>query len=178
MFAEFFARPETFSLGVCNGCQMLSQLKGIIPGAEHWPFFTRNRSEQFEARYVTVEILNSPSIFFKGMEGSRLGIPVAHGEGFANFSETGSMVDWKKSGLVSARYVDNRGLATERYPYNPNGSPEGITAVTSRDGRAMVIMPHPERAFRATQLSYAPAGMFKDAGPWLRMFQNARTFVG
>jgi phosphoribosylformylglycinamidine synthase len=178
MFAEFFARPETFSLGVCNGCQMLSQLKDIIPGAEHWPFFTRNRSEQFEARYVTVEILDSPSIFFKGMEGSRLGIPVAHGEGFANFSETGSMEESKKSGLVSARYVDNRGQATERYPYNPNGSPEGITALTSRDGRALVIMPHPERAFRATQLSYTPAGMFKDAGPWLRMFQNARTFVG
>ena len=178
MFAEFFARSGAFSLGVCNGCQMLAQLKGISPGAEHWPFFSRNRSERFEARFVTLEITPSPSIFFKGMEGSRLGIPTAHGEGRADFSETGSLEEVKRRGLVSARYVDNTGRPTERYPYNPNGSPEGITALTTRDGRATIIMPHPERVFRSLQLSYAPAGLFGEEGPWLRMFQNAREFVG
>jgi len=178
MFAEFFARPGAFSLGVCNGCQMLAQLKGIIPGAEHWPFFARNRSERFEARFVTLEITPSPSIFFKGMEGSWLGIPTAHGEGRADFSETGSLDEIKRRGLVSARYVDNYGRPTERYPYNPNGSPEGITALTTPDGRATIIMPHPERVFRSLQLSYAPAGLFGEEGPWLRMFQNARRFVG
>jgi len=177
MFAGFFARPGTFSLGVCNGCQMLAQLKGIIPGAERWPFFSRNRSERFEARFVTLEITPSPSIFFLGMEGSRLGIPTAHGEGRADFSETGSFDEIKRRGLVSARYVDNLGRPTERYPYNPNGSPEGITALTTRDGRATIIMPHPERVFRSLQLSHAPKGLFGEEGPWLRMFQNARKFV-
>jgi phosphoribosylformylglycinamidine synthase len=178
MFHRFFIRPETFALGVCNGCQMMAQLKGIIRGAEHWPAFTRNRSEQFEARYVTVEILPSPSILFRGMEGSRIGVPVAHGEGFANFSATGSRESVERAGLVSARYVDNRGAPAERYPLNPNGSPGGITAVTTPDGRVTVMMPHPERAFRSAQLSWRPRGYCDgEAGPWLRMFQNARAFV-
>ncbi|HBF33611.1 TPA: phosphoribosylformylglycinamidine synthase, partial [Candidatus Sumerlaeota bacterium] len=175
MFEAFFARPETFSLGVCNGCQMLSQLKGIIPGAEHWPAFTRNRSERFEARVVTLEMLDSPSVLFKDMAGSRIAIPVAHGEGFANFSITGCA----DKALICARYVDNTGAASERYPYNPNGSLGGATSFTTVDGRATIIMPHPERAFRSSQLSYAPDSIrIHDAGPWLRLFQNARNFIG
>jgi len=177
-FRRFFARPETFALGVCNGCQMVSQLKGIIPGAESWPAFSQNRSEQFEARYVTVEVLPSPSIFFKGMEGSRLPIPVAHGEGFANFATTGSLATAKAAGLVAARYVDNRGQPAVTYPFNPNGSPEGVAGLTTPDGRVTIMMPHPERAFRALQLSWKPADLFtREAGPWARMFQNARAFV-
>jgi len=177
MFTTFFARPETFALGVCNGCQMLSQLKDIIPGAEHWPEFTRNISEQFEARFVTVEVMPSPSIFMKGMEGSKIGIPVAHGEGLADFANTGSKD--ATEGLVSLRYVDNLGKATERYPFNPNGSPDGMTGLTTTDGRVTIMMPHPERVFRSMQLSYCPDGICKgDEGPWLRMFQNAREFVG
>jgi len=179
MFRAFFARKETFALGICNGCQMMSQLKDIIPGAEHWPAFTKNKSQQFEARFVTLEIMPSPSIFFKGMEGSRLGIPVAHGEGFANFEITGSLKKIVDGGLMSARYVDNYGRPTERYPFNPNGSPDGLTGVTTADGRVMVMMPHPERGFRSLQMSYRPDGMFTgDEGPWLRMFQNARKFAG
>jgi phosphoribosylformylglycinamidine synthase len=178
MFAEFFARPDTFALGVCNGCQMMAQLKGIIPGADAWPEFTRNKCEQFEARYVTVEILKSPSIFFMGMEGSRLGIAVAHGEGFANFDATGSKRQILGKNLLAARFVDNRGEPTERYPLNPNGSPGGMTAVTTTDGRVTIMMPHPERGFRSLQMSYRPAGLFEcEQGPWLRMFQNSRAFV-
>jgi phosphoribosylformylglycinamidine synthase len=178
-FAAFFARPETFALGVCNGCQMMSQLKSIIPGAEHWPAFTRNRSEQFEARFVTVEVLPSPSILLSDMAGSRIGIPVAHGEGFANFEATGSRERAKASATLAVRYVDNRGCATERYPLNPNGSPDGIAGLTTLDGRVTVMMPHPERAFRSVQLSYRPPDCCPgEAGPWLRMFQNARRFVG
>jgi phosphoribosylformylglycinamidine synthase len=177
-FRLFFSRPDTFALGVCNGCQMVSQLKDIIPGAESWPVFTRNRSEQFEARYVTVELLPSPSIFFQGMEGSRLPIPVAHGEGFANFSVTGSLEAARASSLLAARYVDNHGRTAVTYPFNPNGSPEGITGLTTPDGRVTIMMPHPERAFRAVQLSWRPPGQFAgEAGPWARMFQNARRFV-
>ncbi|MBO7483028.1 MAG: phosphoribosylformylglycinamidine synthase [Kiritimatiellae bacterium] len=169
MFAKFFARPETFSLGVCNGCQMLSQLKDIIPGAEGWPKFVRNISEQFEARYSTIEIEPSPSIFFKGMEGSRLPIAVAHGEGRV----------WTEGwtpGICSAHFVDGYGNSTTRYPYNPNGSIGGQTAFTTTDGRATIMMPHPERGFRACQLSYNP-GVFKVNGPWMRMFQNAYRFA-
>jgi phosphoribosylformylglycinamidine synthase len=172
MFARFFARKDTFSLGVCNGCQMLSQLKDIIPGAEAWPRFERNISEQFEARYCTLEVLDSPSIFFKGMTGSKVPIAVAHGEGRVDFSATGSAVDAK----AALRYVDGRGNATERYPYNPNGSRGGLTAFTSNDGRATIMMPHPERGFRATQLSWNP-GLFKKDGPWMRMFRNAYEFA-
>ncbi|MBN2301222.1 MAG: phosphoribosylformylglycinamidine synthase, partial [Lentisphaerae bacterium] len=179
MFAEFFARNDTFALGVCNGCQMMSQLKDIIPGAEHWPVFKRNRSEQFEARYVTVEILNSPSILFEGMTGSRIGIPVAHGEGRADFEETGSFTGLQSEMLIAVRYVNNRGEPAVEYPANPNGSPLGITGLTNADGRVTVMMPHPERAFRAVQMSYRPKGVFVgENGPWLRMFQNARRFVG
>jgi phosphoribosylformylglycinamidine synthase len=178
MFAAFFARNGTFALGVCNGCQMVSQLKAIIPGADHWPAFTRNRCEQFEARYVTVEVLPSPSVLLAGMAGSRLGIPVAHGEGLANFALAGSLEDSVRQGLVTMRFVDNRGLPAERYPLNPNGSPGGLTGLTTRDGRVTIMMPHPERAFRRLQLSYAPPDWQWEEGPWLRLFQNARSFVG
>jgi phosphoribosylformylglycinamidine synthase len=174
-FAAFFSRPDTLSLGVCNGCQMLSQLKDLIPGAEDWPRFVRNRSEQFEARYVSVEILPSPSLFFKGMEGSQLPIPVAHGEGQVCFAHTGSRDGLKAHGLESVRYIDHYGKATVIYPLNPNGSNEGLTGMTTRDGRATILMPHPERCYRSLQMSWRPSDRFiGEAGPWLRMFQNAR----
>ena len=169
MFKTFFSRPDTFSLGVCNGCQMLSQLKEIIPGAEGWPRFVRNISEQFEARYSTIKIEHSPSIFFKGMEGSILPVAVAHGEGRV-------WTDGFVPGVCAAHFVDNYGNATMRYPYNPNGSIGGQTAFTTADGRATILMPHPERGFRACQLSYNP-GVFKINGPWMRMFQNAYLFA-
>ena len=169
MFKTFFHRPDTFSLGVCNGCQMLSQLKDIIPGAEGWPKFVKNVSEQFEARFATVEIEPSPSIFFRGMEGSRLPIAVAHGEGRV-------WTDGFTPTICAAHYVDGRGQATMRYPFNPNGSLGGQTAFTTKDGRATIMMPHPERGFRACQLSYND-GTFKKNGPWMRMFQNAYAFA-
>ncbi|MBP5285446.1 MAG: phosphoribosylformylglycinamidine synthase [Kiritimatiellae bacterium] len=169
MFKRFFERPDTFSLGVCNGCQMLSQLKEIIPGAGGWPRFVKNISEQFEARYATVEIEPSPSIFFRGMEGSRLPIAVAHGEGRV-------ITDGWTPSICAAHFVDGRGEATMRYPYNPNGSLGGQTAFTTADGRATIMMPHPERGFRACQLSYNP-GTFKNDGPWMRMFRNAYEFA-
>ena len=172
-FAAFFARPDTFSLGVCNGCQMLSQLKDLIPGAEHWPRFVRNRSEQFEARVSQVEILESPSILLKGMAGSRLPVAVAHGEGRALF-ETDAQ---RTAAQVSARYVDGRGRVATTYPANPNGSPDGVTALTSTDGRATILMPHPERVFRTVSNSWAPSDWGPD-GPWMRMFRNARLWVG
>ncbi len=178
MFVSFFERTDTFSLGVCNGCQMLSQLRDIIPGAEDWPSLERNISEQFEARYVTVEVAQSPSVFFAGMAGSRLPIAVAHGEGRVDFSKNGILSVLEDNNLIAMRYVDNNGNKTERYPFNPNGSPDGITSVTSFDGRVTILMPHPERGFRAVQLSYRPNGMFeKEDGPWMRMFRNARAFV-
>ena len=169
MFKKFFHRPDTFSLGVCNGCQMLSQLKDIIPGAESWPKFVKNMSEQFEARVATVEIEDSPSIFFRGMAGSRLPIPVAHGEGRV-------WTDGFAPSICAAHFVDNYGNATTRYPFNPNGSIGGQTAFTTTDGRATIMMPHPERAFRACQLSYND-GTFAENGPWMRMFQNAYRFA-
>ena len=173
MFKKFFHRKDTFSLGVCNGCQMLSQLKDLIPGAEAWPQFKRNTSEQFEARFCTLEVLESPSIFFKGMTGSRIPIAVAHGEGRVEFPEG---VDGAKA-KAALRYVDGRGAATERYPWNPNGSAGGLTAFTTKDGRATIMMPHPERGFRACQLSYR-GGLFDgEAGPWMRMFRNAYAFA-
>lgn len=178
MFQAFFERSDSFTLGVCNGCQMISQLKDIIPGAEHWPQFKRNRSEQFEARYANVEVLESPSIFFKGMEGSLLPIPVAHGEGRADFSDTGDFEKCLTGNLISARYIDFNGEPTETYPANPNGSPAGATAFSTPDGRATIMMPHPERLFRAVQMSYRAPGTFEgEAGPWLKMFQNARTYA-
>ena len=179
MFTTFFAREDSFTLGVCNGCQMISQLKDIIPGAEHWPQFVRNRSEQFEARYANVEVMESPSIFFKGMEGSLLPIPVAHGEGRADFSATGDFEKCLTGDQISARYIDFNGEPTEQYPANPNGSPAGATGFTTADGRATIMMPHPERLFRSVQMSYKPDDQFTgEAGPWLKMFQNARAYVG
>jgi phosphoribosylformylglycinamidine synthase len=171
-FARFFARPDSFGLGVCNGCQMMSNLKSIIPGAQAWPKFTRNKSEQFEARFAMVEVLDSPSIFFNGMSGTKTAIAIAHGEGFADFSQTGDI----DAAVKALRYVDNRGQATEGYPYNPNGSPAGLTAVTTADGRFTVMMPHAERVFRTVQQSWHPATWGEDS-PWMRMFQNARKWV-
>ena len=178
MFGKFFHRPETFTLGVCNGCQMVSQLKDLIPGAEDWPKFVGNFSEQFEARYETIEIMPSPSIFFKGMDGSRLPIAVAHGDGRAEFASDAVRDRLVSAGLASARYVDNHGLPTERYPFNPNGSKGGLTGFTTPDGRATIMMPHPERGFRSLQLSYRPKGIFEgEDGPWMRMFRNAFAFA-
>ncbi len=174
MFKTFFARPDTVTLGVCNGCQMVSQLKGIIPGAEHWPLFRRNVSEQFEARYATLEVLDSPSVLLKGMAGSRLPIAVAHGEGLAVYEKPRD----EAQVIAALRFVDGRGLPTERYPWNPNGSKGGLTGFTSRDGRATILMPHPERGFRSVQLSYKPSDLFTGAaGPWMRMFRNAYAFA-
>ncbi|MDO9178455.1 MAG: phosphoribosylformylglycinamidine synthase [Agitococcus sp.] len=173
-FADFFARPETFSLGVCNGCQMLSQLKDLIPGAELWPRFVRNNSESFEARTALMMVEESPSLFFTGMAGSVMPIAVAHGEGRVLHPEINTL---NASGLVALRFADATSAATETYPLNPNGSPFGITSVTSADGRATVLMPHPERVFRAVQNSWQPSQWHED-GAWMRMFRNARVFVG
>jgi len=174
MFKTFFERPDTITLGVCNGCQMVSQLKGIIPGAQHWPAFRRNISEQFEARFATLEVMDSPSVLLKGMTGSRLPIAVAHGEGLAVFENTQD----EATAIASLRFVDGRGQPTERYPWNPNGSKGGLTGFTSVDGRATILMPHPERGFRSVQLSYRPDDLFTgEAGPWMRLFQNAYDFV-
>ncbi len=168
-FAAFFARPDTLALGVCNGCQMMAALAPIIPGASAWPQFTRNRSEQFEARLSMVEVLPSASIFFAGMAGSRMPIAVAHGEGFADFSLRGDAAAVQRA----LRFVDNHGLATEDYPFNPNGSPGGLTAVTTPDGRFTALMPHPERVFRNVQMSWT-SGDVSAPSPWMRMFDNAR----
>ncbi|MBN8248533.1 MAG: phosphoribosylformylglycinamidine synthase, partial [Verrucomicrobia bacterium] len=170
-FQAFFARPDTFALGVCNGCQMMAALSPIIPGAGAWPKFTRNRSEQFEARLSLVEILDSPSIFFRGMAGSRIPIAVSHGEGFADFSQRGDPATVHRA----ARFVDHHGRPTEVYPYNPNGSPDGLTSVTTPDGRFTAIMPHPERVFRNILMSWT-SGNRSDHSPWMQMFHNARTW--
>ncbi len=175
-FSAFFARDDSFALGVCNGCQMMSNLNSIIPGAEHWPHFVRNKSEQFEARFAMVEVMESPSLFFSGMAGSRMPIAVAHGEGFAEFSEQSAVNAVLTHKLVSMRYVDNAGLPTEVYPFNPNGSPKGITGLTTQNGRFSIMMPHPERVYRSVQHSWHPQGWGEDA-PWLRMFRNARKFI-
>ncbi|MES2537922.1 MAG: phosphoribosylformylglycinamidine synthase [Pseudomonadota bacterium] len=172
-FALFFNRPDTFALGICNGCQMMSNLKSIIPGAHAWPKFTRNKSEQFQARFSMVEVAESPSIFFQGMAGTQSPIAVAHGEGYADFSQTGDI----SQALVAMRFVDNKGQHTEAYPYNPNGSPQGITSVTTPDGRFTVLMPHAERVFRTVQQSWHPDAWGEDS-PWMRMFRNARKWVG
>jgi len=169
-FAAFFNRPDTLALGVCNGCQMMAALAAIIPGTAAWPRFTLNRSEQFEARLSLVEVLDSPSLFFTGMAGSRLPVAVAHGEGFADFSQRGDAARVRPA----MRFVDHHGAATEAYPFNPNGSPGGLTAVTTDDGRFSVLMPHPERVFRNLQMSFAAGGDVSARSPWMRMFQNAR----
>jgi phosphoribosylformylglycinamidine synthase len=176
-FQAFFERDDSFGLGVCNGCQMMSNLHELIPGTDLWPRFVRNVSEQFEARLSQVEVLPSPSIFLQGMEGSRLPIVVAHGEGRAEFAESNGAWAALDAGVVGLRYVDNHGHATVDYPANPNGSPLGVTGLTGRDGRFTIMMPHPERVFRAVQYSTRPDEWAEDA-PWLRMFRNARLWMG
>ncbi len=171
-FAAFFNRPDTFALGVCNGCQMLAALSPIIPGTQAWPRFTRNASQQFEARLSMVEVLDSPSLFFQGMAGSRLPIAVAHGEGRADFSQRGDAAAVHRA----MRFVSNAGAPTEAYPFNPNGSPAGLTAVTTSDGRFTALMPHPERVFRNVLMSWSP-GAVSEHSPWMRMFRNARKWV-
>ncbi len=174
-FAAFFDRPDTFALGVCNGCQMLSGLRELIPGAECWPQFLRNRSEQFEARLVMVEVCPSPSILLAGMAGSRLPIVVSHGEGRADLHGADQLGACRAQTVM--RYIEHDGLPAERYPANPNGSPEGITGLTAGDGRVTIMMPHPERLFRTVQHSWCPRDWGPD-GPWLRLFRNARAWVG
>jgi phosphoribosylformylglycinamidine synthase len=173
-FTAFFERRDTFALGVCNGCQMMSNLRGIIPGAERWPRFVRNKSEQFEARVAMLEVLPSPSIFLQDMSGSRIPIAVAHGEGYAEFGDAQALAAVEP--LVALRYVDNYGKPTEAYPFNPNGSPRGITGLTTPDGRFTILMPHPERVFRTVSYSWHPADWGED-GPWMKIFTNARRFV-
>jgi len=178
MFAAYFGRGDTFALGVCNGCQMLAALAPMIPGAQDWPRFTRNRSEKFEARFSLVEIPESPSIFFDGMAGSRMPIAVSHGEGYADFSQQGRA----DAALAAMRFVDHAGKPTEVYPYNPNGSAGGLAGVTTADGRFTALMPHPERVFRNVQMSWSPASWGeRDSGgefsPWMRMFRNARRWT-
>ncbi len=175
VFSDYFQRSDTFALGVCNGCQMLSSLQTIIPGADNWPTFERNTSEQFEARLSLVAIPESPSIFFKGMAGSRMPIVVAHGEGRAKWKADAAQQQITQANLVAMQYVDNHGKVTERFPANPNGSPGGVTAVTTTDGRVTIMMPHPERVFRAIQMSWHSA-TWQGASPWLRMFENARVW--
>ncbi len=174
-FQSFFARADSFALGICNGCQMLANLRELIPGAEHWPHFVRNRSEQFEARLVMVEVTESPSLLLAGMAGSRMPIAVAHGEGRAEFRDSGHLA--AAASRVALRYVEPAGGIAERYPANPNGSPAGITGLTSTDGRVTIMMPHPERVFRRVQHSWHPDGWGED-GPWMRLFRNARVWVG
>ncbi len=172
-FESFFGRRDSFGLGVCNGCQMMAALRELVPGAADWPRFIRNRSEQFEARFVMVEVTDSPSILFAGMAGSRIPVSTAHGEGRAAFASA----DARARAIVGLRFVDNRGAPTETYPLNPNGSPGGITGLTTPDGRFTIVMPHPERVFRSAQCSWRPDG-WGDESPWLRVFRNARAWVG
>ncbi len=172
-FKAFFERNDTFALGVCNGCQMLSNLHELIPGTEHWPHFVRNTSEQFEARVAMVEVQESDSVFLAGMAGSRMPIAIAHGEGRAEFADE-SDID-ELAGQIALRYTDNYGKVTEQYPLNPNGSPQGITGLTAADGRVTIMMPHPERVFRAIQNSHIP-GDWDEDGAWMRMFRNARVW--
>ena len=172
-FKAFFARGDTFALGTCNGCQMFAELADIIPGAQDWPRFTTNRSERFEARLSMVEVLHSPSLFLQGMAGSRLPIAVSHGEGFASFRYRGN----PERVLPAMRFVDHAGAPTEVYPLNPNGSPGGLTAVTTADGRFTAMMPHPERVFRNLQMSWT-RGDPNAFSPWMRIWRNARKWVG
>ena len=170
-FETFFHRDDTFALGVCNGCQMMSALAPLIPGTEHWPRFGQNLSEQYEARLVQVQVQSSASILMQGMEGSRLPIVVAHGEGRAVFADGDAAVA-DAEGLVSLKYVDNDGVVADKFPANPNGSPHGITGLCNRDGRFNIMMPHPERVFRSVQMSWAPKEWH-----WMRLFRNARVWL-
>jgi phosphoribosylformylglycinamidine synthase len=176
-FKAFFTRADTFGLGVCNGCQMFAELAEIIPGAEDWPRFTTNQSERFEARLSLVEVLDSPSLFFKGMAGNRMPIAVAHGEGFANFDPSKGGRGNAAKTIAAMRFTDNHGAATETYPFNPNGSPGGLTAVTTADGRFTAMMPHPERVFRNVQMSWT-SGDIAAHSPWMGLWRNARKWVG
>ncbi len=182
-FSAFFNRSDSFALGVCNGCQMMSNLHSIIPGSAHWPHFVKNKSEQFEARFAMVEVLESPSLFFNGMAGSRMPIAVAHGEGFTEFSHANAVNDVLKQKLATLQFIENTvaSTPTEVYPFNPNGSPQGLTGFTTTDGRFSIMMPHPERVFRAVQHSWRPdawkANDSFDDAPWMRMFRNARKFI-
>jgi phosphoribosylformylglycinamidine synthase len=175
-FQAFFNRPDSFALGICNGCQMFAALKELIPGTDHWPRFVTNLSEQYEARFVLVEVLDSPSVLLKGMKGSFLPIAVAHGEGYAEFASPGAAKEFASSGLVGFRYVHNDRSVADSYPYNPNGSPHGIAALTNTDGRITVTMPHPERSFRYVQNSWKPETA-KEYSGWMRLFRNARRFL-
>jgi phosphoribosylformylglycinamidine synthase len=176
-FKSFFARQDTFGLGVCNGCQMFAELAQIIPGAEAWPRFTTNRSERFEARLGQVEVLDTPSLFLQGMAGSRLPIAVAHGEGFANFEkQLGGRGDPSQV-IAAMRFTDSQGKPANSYPANPNGSPDGLTAVTTADGRFTAMMPHPERVFRNVQMSWTPLDI-SALSPWMQLWHNARRWVG
>lgn len=175
-FERFFHRDDTFSLGVCNGCQMMSNLKSLIPGAEHWPRFVRNVSEQFEARFSLVKVTDTPSVLFSGMAGSHLPVAIAHGEGRAEFVNSAAQAQCDSSGLVSLRYLNNDLSIAETYPANPNGSANGLSSVTSEDGRVTIMMPHPERVYRAVTNSWKPDEWSED-GAWLRLFRNARVFV-
>ena len=176
-FSAFFARESSFALGVCNGCQMLSNLKQIIPGSEHWPHFVRNKSERFEARFSLVEVQENPSIFFEGMKGSRMPIAVSHGEGHAEFVHAEALAHAESTGTIALRYVNGHGEIATQYPQNPNGSPNGITGLTTTDGRVTIMMPHPERVFRTVANSWHPDDMGEDS-PWMRMFRNARVKLG
>jgi phosphoribosylformylglycinamidine synthase len=176
-FTRFFAREDAFALGVCNGCQMMSNLRTIIPGADTWPRFVQNKSERFEARFSSLKIERSPSVLFAGMEGSVIPVAVAHGEGYAEFRDSTAAQRCNESGLVAARYVDNHHRPTEHYPLNPNGSPFGMTALTTTTGRVTIMMPHPERVHRSVTLSWHPADWPEDS-PWMRLFYNAREWVG
>jgi len=175
-FSAFFERNDSFALGVCNGCQMMSNLRELIPGAAHWPHFVRNKSEQFEARLSMVEVLESPSLFFNGMAGSKMPIAVAHGEGFAEFSQADAVNQLLAQKLVTMHFIDNASTQTEVYPFNPNGSPQGVTGLTSTDGRFSIMMPHPERVIRNVQNTWQRCDDAEDSA-WLRMFQNARRYI-
>jgi phosphoribosylformylglycinamidine synthase len=176
-FAEFFVRQDSFSLGVCNGCQMMSNLKSLIPGAELWPHFVKNQSERFEARVAMLEVKSSKSVFFDGMQGSRMPIAVSHGEGRAEFANEQGAISALQNAAVALQYVDNYGAVTQNYPANPNGSPLGIAGLTSSDGRATIMMPHPERVFRTVANSWYPEDWQEDSA-WMRMFRNARVYLG
>ena len=176
-FETFFHRADTLALGVCNGCQMMSNLRELIPGSEAWPRFVRNQSERFEARFSLVEVAESPSLLLAGMEGSRMPIAVSHGEGFVEVRNDAHLADLEQKGLVALRFVDNFGNVTQQYPANPNGSPNGITSVTTEDGRVTIMMPHPERVFRTVSNSWHPAEWGEDS-PWMRIFRNARKQLG
>jgi phosphoribosylformylglycinamidine synthase len=176
-FGSYFERDDSFTLGVCNGCQMVAALRELIPGAGHWPRFVRNRSEQFEARLSLVRVEATPSILLADMAGSHLPIAVAHGEGRAEFASAAAQADCEASGTVALSFLENDLSVASRYPANPNGSPAGIAGLTTVDGRATIMMPHPERVYRTVQHSWAPPEWGED-GPWLRLFRNARRWLG